>query len=467
MSLSTASPEIEALQQKVAEVLAATPATDMHTHLFGPHFGDRMLWGVDELMAYHYIQAEALRYEPAPAVPLRQKAGAAPLRHEPGRAEPSEKLFGRFFAMSKAEQAEAAFDRLFVQRSPVSESARGVVATLHALGADTAVRDLDSWRQIYQEHTPQSLTDKVFQVANVREAVMTNDPFDPSETCHWEAIGADRRFLAALRLDGLLMAFYQNVPKLQAMGYAVTPELTPATIAAVQSFLRDSCRRIQPLYMAVSLPPNFDWPNGKSAGGNGAKGNGAGSTGFDGGACPDSPTYQLMQTCVLPVCAELGLPLALMVGVRRAVNPAMHMAGDGMGTCDVLAIERLCAAYPGQKFLVTVLARENQHALCVAARKFKNLFVFGCWWFCNNQSLVIEITKMRLEMLGFSFLPQHSDCRVTEQLIYKWKQSRAAIAVALTEKYAELARGGWQVTEDDMRRDAKQLLGGAFWDFIR
>jgi hypothetical protein len=50
-----------------------------------------------------------------------------------------------------------------------------------------------------------------------------------------------------------------------------------------------------------------------------------------------------------------------------------------------------------------VLARENQHELAVLARKFRNLHIFGCWWFLNNPSLVDEVTRMRVELLGLSF----------------------------------------------------------------
>ena len=86
---------------------------------------------------------------------------------------------------------------------------------------------------------------------------------------------------------------------------------------------------------------------------------------------------------------------------------------------------------PEIRFLVTFLARENQHELCVAARKFSNLMPFGCWWFLNNPSIVSEITRERFELLGQSFIPQHSDARVLEQLIYKWKHARKQIIDAL------------------------------------
>jgi len=44
----------------------------------------------------------------------------------------------------------------------------------------------------------------------------------------------------------------------------------------------------------------------------------------------------------------------------------------------------LCQRFPNYRFFVTMLARENQHELTVAARKFGNLMPFGCWWFLNN-----------------------------------------------------------------------------------
>jgi hypothetical protein len=159
------------------------------------------------------------------------------------------------------------------------------------------------------------------------------------------------------------------------------------------------------------------------------------------------------------------LPLALMMGVRRQVNPALRLAGDGVGLSRLGALERLCSAFSKNKFLVTVLARENQHELCVLARKFRNLHLFGCWWFTNVPSLVEEITRLRLELVGLSLTPQHSDARVLDQLIYKWRHFRAILRRVLVEKYAALARTGWQPTENEIRRDVQGLLGGAFEEF--
>jgi hypothetical protein len=137
-----------------------------------------------------------------------------------------------------------------------------------------------------------------------------------------------------------------------------------------------------------------------------------------------------------------------------------------VGKSDIASVVHLCREFPNNKFFVTMLARENQHELCVAARKFGNLMVFGCWWFLNNPSLIEEIERMRIELLGVSFIPQHSDARVLDQLIYKWTHSRRILAKVLTDKYADLAATGRQVTETEIRRDAKAFLSDNFANFL-
>jgi hypothetical protein len=135
----------------------------------------------------------------------------------------------------------------------------------------------------------------------------------------------------------------------------------------------------------------------------------------------------------MPHCTEFGQPFALLLGVRRQVNPQLQLAGDGVGVATLQPSLYLCATYPQIKFLVTALSRENQHELCVLARKFRNLHLFGCWWFTNTPSIIDEITRERLELLGLSFTPQHSDARVLEQLLYKWEHSRAVIGRVLKD----------------------------------
>jgi hypothetical protein len=172
---------------------------------------------------------------------------------------------------------------------------------------------------------------------------------------------------------------------------------------------------------------------------------------------------------VLPVCSEYNLPLSLMIGVRYLVNPALKLAGDAVGKADLRALERLCCEFPENRFLSSVLSRENQHELTVYARKFSNLMLFGCWWFLNNPSVVEEITRERLEMLGTTFIPQHSDARVLEQVIYKWRNTRRTMGPILANTYDLLSQDGRAVNVGEIQQDVKRLFRTNFekWTNLR
>ena len=72
---------------------------------------------------------------------------------------------------------------------------------------------------------------------------------------------------------------------------------------------------------------------------------------------------------------------------------------------------------------------------------------------------------MRLELIGLSVTPQQSDARVLDQLVYKWSHFREIMARALTDKYGDLTRAGWEPTTAEIERDVKDLFGGAFERF--
>ena len=87
---------------------------------------------------------------------------------------------------------------------------------------------------------------------------------------------------------------------------------------------------------------------------------------------------------------------------------------------------------------------------------------FGCCWFLNNPSIVSEITCERLELLGPSFIPQDSDARVLEQLIYKWSHARVVIAASLSETCEQLLQSGRAVTREEIVRDVTRMFSGNF-----
>ncbi len=406
-----------ALESVVARIVAETPATDVHTHLFAPPFGELLLYGVDELLTYHYLVAEVMRVA---------SVG-----------------YDAFWAMDKQAQADLIWKELFIERAPISEACRGVLASLKSLGLDVSSRNLASFREYFNDIGIESHIENVFRLARIESVVMTNDPFDDAERPIWlDGYKSSTFFHAALRIDPLLLNWPSTCSRLKGWGYETDALLSKTTVEEVRRFLDDWLYRTKALYMAASLSPDFTYPQ-------------------------ESASGTLLEQCVLPVARECGIPFAMMIGVERQINPALRLAGDSVCKADIRSVERLCARYPENKFMVTMLARENQHELCVAARKFRNMMPFGCWWFLNTPGFIDEITRMRLELLGLSMTPQHSDSRVLEQVIYKWEHSRAIIGRVLAEKYVDLATTGWTITEAEIRRDVQRLLGGNFWEFVK
>ena len=307
-----------------------------------------------------------------------------------------------YFRMPLTARADLIWQSLFVRGYPLSEATSGVVTVLQALGLDPHARELQETRAFFAASPWPDHLDSILNLAGVEQVVMTNDPTDPVEREAWlKGFPEDPRFLSALRLDRLLASHH---------GAALAEELDTWI------------RRMKPRYLALSVTELKPIP-------------------------PE----------VLQACLTGNLPLALMIGVQRSVNPALKEAGDGMRIVDLAPLERLVAENPEVRFLVTTLARENAHSLCVVARKFANVLPFGCWWFMNNPSLVEETTLMRLEMLGATFVPQHSDARILEQLVYKWRHSRAAISRALTRRYETFSLAP---TDDQINSDAQALMGG-------
>src|SRR6202795_1559444 len=114
----------DSLAAVVADVLASTQVIDIHTHLFAPGFGSLGLWGIDHLLTYHYLEAELFRFSPI---------------------NPQQ-----YWTLDKTQRADLVWRTLFVENTPLSEAARGVIAVLDALNLDTAAQTLEPLRDFFR-----------------------------------------------------------------------------------------------------------------------------------------------------------------------------------------------------------------------------------------------------------------------------------------------------------------------------
>src|SRR5437870_5659422 len=222
--------------KQVEEIVLSTPIVDVHTHLYAPAFKELLLWGIDDLLVYHYLVAEAFRYLDLP--------------------------YDKFWSLSKTAQAELIWDALFLQHSPVSEACRGVLTTLHLLGLDVKKRDLPALRDWFAAQRAEEHVTRCMESAGVAKIYMTNSPFDDVERPVWEkGFKRDERFAAGLRIDPLLLSWPETAPRLVRWGYKVEAASAPQkTFDEVRRFLADWTKRMRASYVMVSLPPDFEFP---------------------------------------------------------------------------------------------------------------------------------------------------------------------------------------------------------------
>ena len=386
------------ISDKLLNIINNTPIFDLHTHLFPPQHEGYFLLGFKNLLNYHYLIAELLT-----ATNINASI---------------------FYSYNDEKKASLIWNELFEKRTPVSEACSGVLSILKELKIELNKK---SFLSICDEYDNKIQSDKkIFDLSNVSSLVMTNNPFDLDEWSLFNNSDWDKKtYLASLRLDDLILNYEETFKKAKDQ----TSNQEKSTIIA---YLEKCYFQSNPVYAAVSL--NL--------------------------ATFNTILDDSMWRDILIWLENKNLPLSLMLGVRRAVNKDFGLAGDGIGDINLKELSTLCISFPRNKFLVTCLSLNDQHELTVLARKHPNLRIFGFWWFMNQPTIIKQILKMRIDMLGFSFIPQHSDARVSDQLIYKWNHFKKILHPILLEYYQDLLDKNFPISENILQRDINNLLSG-------
>ena len=392
------------LSNKLLNIINSSPIFDLHTHLFPPSHKNFFLLGFKSLLNYHYLIAELLTATNIDA--------------------------STFYSYNDEKKASLVWNELFEKRTPVSEACAGVLTILKELKIEINNK---SFLSICDEYDNKIHSDKnILELSNVSSLVMTNNPFDLDE---WSLFGNtdwDKKiYLASLRLDDLILDYEGSLEKAK-------DQTSNDEANSIVTYLEKCYLQSNPVYAAVSLN----------------------SATFN--TLLDDLTWRN----ILEWLQSKKLPLSLMLGVKRSVNKDFGLAGDGIGDMNLKELSNLCNSFPKNKFLVTCLSLNDQHELTVLARKHPNLRIFGFWWFMNQPTLIKQILKMRIDMLGFSFILQHSDARVSDQLIYKWSHFKKILHPILLEYYQDLLNKNFPVSEAVLQRDINNLFSGNAKNFL-
>ncbi len=392
------------LSDNLFKVINETNIFDIHTHIFPPNHQNYFLIGFKNLLNYHYLIAELLTATDIDA--------------------------SKFYSYNDEKRASLIWNELFEKRTPVSEACAGVLTILNELKIEINNKNFES---ICNEYDKKINSDKnIFALSNVSSVVMTNNPFDIDE---WSLFINDdwdkKKYLASLRLDDLILNYEESLKKAKDQ-----TEMNEKD--SIIAYLEKCYSQSNPVYAAVSL--NL--------------------------ATFKNLLNDSLWKNILDWLQIKKLPLSLMLGVKKAVNKNFGLAGDGIGNINLKELSNLCNLFPKNKFLVTCLSLDDQHELTVLARKHPNLRIFGFWWFMNQPTLIKQILKMRIDMLGFSFIPQHSDARVSDQLIYKWRHFKKILHPILLEYYQDLINKNFPITEIILQRDINNLFSSNAKNFL-
>ena len=394
------------LKQAVSKIINETEIFDIHTHLFPAEFKKYHLSGISEVLNYHYLIAELFT-----TTNINIK---------------------KFYKLTNEERSNIIWEELFRKRTPISEACKGVLTILSELSIDYMSKSFD---EIQSEYCKLNLSDQqIFKISKISQVVMTNNPFDKSEwklfkNKNWDT----NKYLASLRLDDILM----NLEKCLDICKENIDRFDDESDLIIK-YLDKVYEESRPVYAALSLN-NLQL---KSF--------------LKNKFIPD----------ILKWLERKHIPLSLLLGVRRKVNKDFLLAGDGIDKIDLYYLSEICNQYPNNKILCSCLSLNDQHELTVLARKHQNLKIFGFWWFMNQPSLIKLILNLRIELLGLNFIPQHSDARVTDQLIYKWIHFKTLLSNVLFNHYNNIQIKNFKISENQISDDVSKLLYNNSQNFL-
>ena len=378
---------------------------DFHTHLFPISFKGLCLTGIENILNYHYLHAEYL------------KLNLVSPRH--------------FFNLADNLKAESIWNELFINRLPLSEATKGVVTILHALGIPLDLEYEELVNAFSTHCTAENYISKVYNLANISKVVVTNNIFDQNEVNFYGVLD-ESKFYSSIRLDSF---FDNDVHQIVLNGkqYVLNG-------GGLNQYLDQVVAILKPLYFAISVDNEFSVKDDR---------------------------YGFLKENIFDYSRKYKIPISLMLGVKRGVNQAYGLAGDGVIRCNIQFLAEIISLNPDIHFCVTVLSRENQYELAVLSRKFPNLTIFGNWWFLNNDIFINENTRMRLNLLGDNFIPQHSDARILEQLIYKWQHTNTLFKPILKEYFSFLLRNGYALSQNTVEAAIESFYNGRVNQIIK
>lgn len=377
----------------IEKILSTVKIFDIHTHLYPERFKKFYKTGLVEVLNYHYLLAELFSLT---------------------KISPK-----KFYDLKSIDRAKIVWENLFLKKHPFSTATNGVLKILQSYEIKNTKQNfakiLDISKSLEFDEAD------IFKLSGVDKVVMTNNPFDQSE---YKILVSNKssNYLPSIRIDDIFEKNFKYKKIFKSNPIDQINKFDKNIII----FFDKIIKKTRPVYFALSTK-NFE----------------------------EFKHINFFKN-FFKLLKDYNLPLMLLVGVKRKVNPLYGLAGDGLGNVDLEKLEEILLKFPNNKFLVTCLNENDQFPLTILSRKFQNLQIFGFWWFNNNPSIVKNILNQRLDLLGDDFIFQHSDARIIDQLIYKWYDFKNIYTDVMTKKYKKLLTLGYRLKVSELEEKIEQ-----------
>ncbi len=341
-------------------------------------------------------------------------------RHDPRRPDNQQEALTRAASLDipLPIRAEMVWHRCFLSGSPLQESAREALTSFGLLGAGTTSRELGAYRSFFRKLIPQELAQRALQMANVNTLTLRRDFFSTEEAPLPER-NETVHLLRCLSLDSLGSNWSASCDRLKEAGYSIRKGLERDSLHLLRSLLQERCERLQAHLLSLTVAEPQELTQKKSG------------------------TTRLLTKCVLPHCAEYGLPLLL------------RLTGRGVAYAPLRAA---CADFPGVPLFISGCGAEQLSVALELGREFPQVQPLSGCGLAISPTVQQNFYRQGLELLGGGWTAYASGAEHILQLPGRWAHARWQLGEVLKERYTALARTGWPMEEAEIRREIEGLL---------
>ncbi len=415
------------VKEKIWNLVHETPAIDLQTSLYAPSFDQNLLrTGIDELLTSRELSEELFRYYPQ------------------SLSDPTKLLTKKeYIALPLRLQAEIIWHRLFLANTPISERTRSVLTSLGLLGLDPKSRNLGVFRNHFKNTTKEEHISFILKHANIEGIVCCYNPLAKDVIKYFTSHKSPAGFFAALELTEIATDWKNSYQKLADFGIQVKRTLDKNVYPEIINFISKQLKNMAAAYIHLILPANISL------------------------ASKSTDLQKLLQKCIIPVLLTENKPLSITFAVESEppslnnlkVNQPLHFSNCAY-------INGLAQKFPDLKILITDENPENHAAYTRIAAANRNIMPLTNSFTLNEQDAFRNTISQHFQQMGTSFIAHTSSSEVYEHLLSSWAHARWIIAEVLQEKYTNLYRTGWRVTEQEIEREIYNLLNGNARSFL-